>query len=399
MNKLILTEWKDSVLSALWTDGKISRLSLDRREEPSMVNRIYVGKVKNVVKNINAAFVEFQGGVIGYYSLTENREHLYTSKEPSSDPPRPGDELIVQVEKDAVKTKAPVLTGQLSFPGKYTVLTMGKSGIGFSLKITDREWKKQKKDRLQAAVPQGCGLIVRTNAYEASAEELLEEIGLLEEKRKDILEKARCRMCGSRLDEAPPAYIAFVRDLNSAELEEIITDIPEIFRQLEEYVKTFQPEDAKKLRLYSDRLLPLTKLYSLETALGDALQKQVWLKSGGYLVIEPTEALTVIDVNTGKYSGRKNKKDTIRAINLEAAEEIGRQMILRNLSGIILIDFIDMDGQESREELMEKMAEICRKDPIKTTVVDMTALNLMEVTRKKVKKPLHETVKNSALFH
>ncbi len=398
MNKLILTEWKDSVLSALWTDGRISRLSLDGREEPSMVGRIYVGKVKNVVKNINAAFVEFQGGVIGYYSLTENREHLYTSKAPSADTPKPGDELIVQVEKDAVKTKAPVLTGRLSFPGKYTVLTMGKSGIGFSLKITDREWKKQLKEGLQEAVPEGCGLIVRTNAYEASAEELPEEIALLEEKRRDILEKARCRTCGSRLDEAPPAYIAAIRDLNSGELEEIVTDIPEIFRQAEEYLRTFQPEDGKKLRLYSDRLLPLSKLYSLESALESALQKQVWLKSGGYLVIEPTEALTVIDVNTGKYSGKKNRKETIRTINLEAAEEIGRQMILRNLSGIILIDFIDMEEEESREELTEKMTEICRKDPVKTTVVDMTALNLMEVTRKKKKKPLYETVKNSSLF-
>ena len=154
----------------------------------------------------------------------------------------------------------------------------------------------------------------------------------------------------------------------------------------------YQKEDADRLTLYEDSLLPLSKLYSLETAFEKALGKNVWLKSGGYLVIEPTEAMTVIDVNTGKYSGRKNMQDTICRINMEAADEIGRQLRLRNLSGIIIVDCIDMEREEDRKALLAHLGDVVSKDPVKTTVVDMTALNLVELTRKKMRRPLHEQV-------
>ncbi len=391
MNRLILTEWKGDVLTALWTDGQILRLSLDGKASPSLVNRIYVGKVKNIVKNIDAAFVEFEEGVTGYYSLAENQEHLYTSPDrPSDSPLKAGDELVVQISRDAVKTKAPVLTGKISLAGRYAVLTKGKSGLAFSSRIQDREWKEQMRIRLRDLVPPGCSLIVRTNAWGAEAEVLAAEICQLAGRMEQILKEAKYRVWGSRLDDVPPPYIAGVRDISSGSLDEIVTDVPEIYRELQAYLEENQREDLEKLRFYEDRLLPLSKLYSLEAVMEKALSRQVWLKSGGYLVIDPTEALTVIDVNTGKYSGKKNSGETIRMINLEAAEEIGRQMSLRNLSGIILVDFIDMEKEENREELLERMREICRRNPVRTTVVDMTALNLMEITRKKLKKPLHE---------
>lgn len=394
MNKLILTEWRGDILTALWTDGKISRLSLDGRESPSLLNGIYIGKVKNVVKNIGAAFVEFGDGRIGYYSLQENREHLLTGSEtPSAAPLKAGDELVVQVAKDAVKTKAPVLTGAISLPGRYAVLTRGKRGIGFSAKISDGDWKGQVRKALEDRIPADCGVIVRTNAYEGGIFALLAELETLNRQLDAILSESRYRVCGSRLDRQIPLYVAAVRDLSSAGLEEIVTDLPAVYGELKDYLASSQKEDEGKLRLYEDRLLPLAKLYSLDSCMEKALSRQVWLKSGGYLVIEPTEALTVIDVNTGKYSGRKNASETIRAINLEAAEEIGRQMALRNLSGIILVDFIDMETAQDREFLMERLRQICRQDPVKTTVVDMTALNLVEITRKKLKKPLHEVVR------
>ncbi|MDO4296633.1 MAG: ribonuclease E/G, partial [bacterium] len=144
------------------------------------------------------------------------------------------------------------------------------------------------------------------------------------------------------------------------------------------------------LRLYQDEQLSLFHLYSLQEGLQKALRKQVWLKSGAYLVIEPTEALTVIDVNTGKYTGKKTAKETIRAINLEAAERIGEELRLRNLSGIVLVDFIDTTDDTANEELLLAMRRIVAADPVKTTVVDMTALHLMELTRKKISRPLHE---------
>ena len=173
-------------------------------------------------------------------------------------------------------------------------------------------------------------------------------------------------------------------------MEEILTDQKDAHGRILDYLEHNQPEDKNKLRFYQDPLVSLTNLYSLKNAMEQACQKRVWLKSGGYLVIEPTEAMVVIDVNTGKYSGKKNQADTIRTINLEAAKEICRQLRLRNLSGIIMVDFIDMKEEEDKALLMERLREFAAADPVKTTVVDMTALNLVELTRKKGKKPLWE---------
>lgn len=156
------------------------------------------------------------------------------------------------------------------------------------------------------------------------------------------------------------------------------------------YLDKNQKADLEKLQFYQDPLLPLIKLYKLEAALEEALERRVWLKSGGYLVIEPTEALTVVDVNTGKYSGKKNAEDTILKINLEAAAGTARQLCLRNLSGIIIVDFIDMAREEHKQQLLTALEEELKKDPVKTVLVDMTKLGLVEITRKKVRKPLHE---------
>ena len=171
-----------------------------------------------------------------------------------------------------------------------------------------------------------------------------------------------------------------------------MTDQPDLFARLQEYFRISDLSETTGLRFYEDKLLSLAKLYSLEYALEQSCQKRVWLKSGGYLIIECTEAMVVIDVNTGKYSGKKNLADTIRLINLEAAKEVAHQLRLRNLSGIIMVDFIDMDTEEDKALLMDTLKAAVRPDPVKTTVVDMTPLNLVEMTRKKEKKPLWEQI-------
>lgn len=395
MNKLIITAMNDKqVLTALYAGSRPVQLDIDSRSG-SILGNIYIGKVQNVVKNINSAFVDI-GGITGYYSLSENRRHLYTNRpgqNPAQSPVRPmasGDEIIVQVSREAVKTKEPVLTCNLNFTGKFCVLTVNKPGINFSSKIHNDAWKQEIRTLLKPETEPEYGLIIRTNAYEASPERVLEEFKGLKNKYHEILKSGCFRTCYSVLMEAVPPYIGRLRDTYDRDMDEILTDDPAIFNAIEQYLKQEQPEAVGKLRYYQDSLVSLTKLYSLEKAVGDALQKKVWLKSGGYLVIEPTEAMTVIDVNTGKYSGKKNVEDTLFKINMEAAEEAARQMRLRNLSGIIIVDFIDMSQSSRREELMAYLTECCRKDPIKTTVVDMTQLNLVEITRKKVRKPFHE---------
>ena len=388
LNKLIITRWNERILTALVSGKEIIELGLE--DASSILGNIYIGKVKKIVKNLNSAFVDFAEGRTGYYSLTDNKVTLFADGRERN--LREGDEIIVQVAKDAVKTKDPVLTGNLNFSGKYAVLTAGKQVIGFSSKIEDREWKERLRPQIEELL-QGkhTGVIIRTNAY-GQETKLLRELSALLEQFDRVMEIARYRTCYSLLHEAEPDYLKSLRNCPNGSLEEVVTDQPDLYERLQEYVRVFDLSETTGLRFYEDKLLSLSKLYSLEHEMEQCCQKRVWLKSGGYLIIECTEAMVVIDVNTGKYSGKKNLADTIRLINLEAAKEVAHQLRLRNLSGIIMIDFIDMEREADKELLMETLRNAVRPDPVKTTVIDMTPLNLVEMTRKKEKKPLWEQI-------
>ena len=391
MNKLLITRVDGRILTVLTEDSRAIQMEYEE-EEASLLGNIYIGKVKNIVKNINSAFVEIGKGQMSYYSLSDNKVHHFAVPQERKEL-REGDEILVQVARDAVKTKDPVVTANLSFTGHLCVLTAGKNQISFSSKIRSQEWKDQMKALLEPEKEDEFGIIVRTNAAEAEPEAVIGELRQLKAQYHQILENGAHRTCYSKLYEAYPSYINRIRDTYITSMEEIVTDAKEIYGQLKQYLHENQPEDENRLRLYEDAMLPLAKLYQIDKAMEEALSTHVWLKSGGYLVIEPTEAMTVIDVNTGKYTGKKNKRDTILKINLEAAAEISHQMRLRNLSGIILVDFIDMEEKEDQELLMKTLAVQCARDPVKTTVVDMTRLNLVEITRKKIRKPLHEQVR------
>ena len=235
-------------------------------------------------------------------------------------------------------------------------------------------------------------MVVRTNAAQAEADTLKEEFERLSQICRRVLTVGRHQSCFSRVYQEPPAYAAGIRNYNQEQLLEIVTDDSRIYDTLAAYLSEYQPEDREKLRLYEGAPPNLDQLYGISNALEQALRERVWLKSGAYLVIQPTEALTVIDVNTGKYTGRKKLRETFLQINLEAAREIARQLRLRNLSGIILADFIDMERPEDREQLMNVLGQALKQDPVKTNLIDMTPLGLVEITRKKVRKPLKEQV-------
>ncbi|MDE7212720.1 MAG: ribonuclease E/G, partial [Lachnospiraceae bacterium] len=246
------------------------------------------------------------------------------------------------------------------------------------------------KDYFSKYMDGTCGFIVRTNAAQAKEEELAAELLSLKKRYERLLSCGIHRTRFSVLEGALPAYLCGLRDQYSGLLEQIITDEPPLYEQMHAYLTEYQPEDVGKLHLYKDEL-PLKVLYSFEHRLREALQKKVWLKSGASLVIEPTEALTVIDVNTGKaVKGRDKTEKHFLKINLEAAREIAYQIRLRNLSGIILVDFIDMQEEGADAVLMQTLKEYLAQDPVKTTLVDMTPLHLVEITRKKVRRPLHE---------
>lgn len=389
-------EEKSYILSTLLEDGAARELFLEPEERPSLLGNIYIGKVKNLAPQIGAAFIEIAGGIICYYSLQE-KEPLMIVNRRHPDAKKPlveGDEVLVQISREALKTKAPAVTGNLNFPGRYLVLTSGKKQLGASGKLPQEE-----RERLKAILAPHCdgsfGVIARTNAGGVSEDILLEELGRLRASYEAVLLKGQHYSCFSLLYQQEPPYISILRSAPKDTLKEIVTDDPVLFQTLQQYLGEHQPEDQKLLRFYEDRLLPLIKLYSLEKVVEDALKERVWLKSGAYLIIQPTEALTVIDVNTGKYEGGRKKQQTFRKINLEASRETARQLRLRNLSGIIVVDFIDMESQDDREELLEVLRQELKKDPVKTVLVDMTPLGLVEITRKKVRKTLKEQMENT----
>lgn len=381
-------------MSVLVSGSRVLQIGTAPDREEHVLGTVCVGTIRNIVKNINAAFVEYSPGINGYYSLTENRFHRFTDGREGTAPLRNGDEILVQTARAAVKTKDAVLTSKLSMTGAYGVLTLGDHGLGISSKIRDNAWREQMKEWWEqegtALLSENgllpAGFILRTNAYGVLPEEIRLELEGLAGRMRRLLEIGRSRTAGSILYRPESFFIRTAMDVRREETEEILTDLPEVCQEL---LEAGAGKIQVPVRFYSDEY-PLSALYRLEAALDRALGKTVWLRSGGYLVIEPTEAMTVIDVNTGKNTDKKTASETYMKTNLEAAEEIAVQLRLRNLSGIILVDFIDMKEKAQNQELLRRLRQYLAADPVKTVLVDMTPLGLVEITRKKTMSPLHE---------
>ncbi|MBQ4560201.1 MAG: ribonuclease E/G [Tyzzerella sp.] len=390
--KLIITKIEDKIITTVLENEKVVELHVSKDEENDSIKlgNIYVGRVKNIVANIKAAFIEVAPGVECYYAIDENPTPIFTKKI-GKKPFCIGDELLVQVSKEAVKTKAPTVSSKLNLTGKYAVLTYGDTRVGASAKLA----KENKLRLIEFATEYATsefGIIMRTNAKDAEPELLHAELAKLCREYQHLKEHASTRICYSCMLGAPKEYLTELKNIYQEGLTDIIIEDKTIYIEAKTYIEKEQPEDADKLRLYEDKLLPLHKLYGIESLLVNALKERVWLKSGAYLVIQPTEALTVIDVNTGKCISKKQDDEAYLKINLEAARESARQIRLRNLSGIILVDFINLSKEEYMDELLSVFRQELQKDPIVTSLVDVTKLQLVEVTRKKVRKPLHEIV-------
>lgn len=401
MKRKILIEKRDGRIRTYFCeDGDIVEIhstslsgSSDHRHR---LGDIYIGKVSNIVPNIGAAFIEIEKGVNCYYDMKDAGHAIFTHKAGKKSLCI-GDELVVQISREAIKSKAPTVTGNLSFTGRYAVLTHGNTRIGVSSKIPKalREAFKQDFSSLENDT---YGIIIRTNAKDASAEAVRSEIRALQNDYEDLIRTAPTRTCFTCLKSAPPSYIADLKNVYMEGMEEIIVGDRDLYKRIRLYFQSELPEKLDLLKLYDDPSFPLDKLYSTQTALDKALSEKAWLKTGGYLIIQPTEALTVIDVNSGKTASRAGAKSDAEAgalkVNLEAAREAARQIRLRNLSGIILIDFINLSEDQNTAKLLSEFRCHLSRDPVQTTLVDMTALGLVEVTRKKVRKPLYEEEKN-----
>lgn len=354
------------------------------------VGDIYIGKVQNISQNINAAFIDLGEKYLTFLPITDAASAFVLNRKPDGSL-KAGDEVLVQVTKEPMKTKLAGVTTKLSLTGQYAVIGIKPNGFKDGVQVSAKlDAEKQAHFREWEELKQISGrfrLIVRTNAGTLDREDaLLEEARTLADTLAHILEIAPTRTCYSCLYRNKPDYVSFVENAYRNEYQEVVTDLPEVYDTL---LEPCRKADIP-LRFYEDSLLPLSKLYSVDQRLQELTEKKVWLKSGGYLVIEPTEALISIDVNTGKYEAGKDKEETFYRINREAAEMIAVHLRARNLSGMILVDFINLKSREREAELLEYMRSLLKNDSIPARALDMTALGLMELTRKKVAPSLAE---------
>lgn len=400
MNDLryIITKYKDGVLSFVsdTKKGKMESVGYTQTAEnasDAKIGDIFVAKVKNIAGQIHAAFIDYAPNKKGYLPINTEYVPMITNRQYDGRI-LAGDEILVQLEKEAVRTKEPVFTTNLSLAGKYSVISYGNTYKGVS-----RKCSKSEREQLRAIIPQEIdfGVVIRTNAASLlspteTLQPVIDEIQYLNQKMSVLLHDGIHRTCYSRLWNAAPSYLTRMRDDRIA-YQQIITDDPQIYEEIKDFVALYMPERLVDLSLYQDNVYPLQKLYRVETQIDELLAKKVWLKSGAYLVIEKTEAMYVIDVNSGKNISKKENAEYIYQINMEAASEIMRQIRLRNLTGIIMIDFINMEDSAKDHALLQQLRVLAKKDFILTTIVDITALGLVEITRKKTTKSLAEQLR------
>lgn len=414
MGKILITKLHNKLLALLIQNQQILSIQA-QKEDDHAIGNIYVGRVQNISVNIGAAFVDL-GGCLTFLPLAEAKYAFVTNRKPDGTL-KIGDEVLVQLVKEPMKTKLAGVTARISRAGTYVVVNLpmpdsdkmrraSASGmadpehrIQVSSKLSRKQQSRFKSMEALREIADTCPLIVRTNAGELEEEQpLIEEARRLCDELLHIVSVADKRTCYSCLYRSMPAYAEFVQNAYRTEYDEIVTDIPEVYETLRSLMPELHSPGTQggiALRLYEDDRLPLYKLYSLETRVKELLDKKVWLKSGGYLIIEPTEALISIDVNTGKCEKGRQQEETFLRINLEAARMIAIQLRARNLSGMILVDFINMKKKEHEAELIEAMRSFLKKDPVQTNVVDMTGLGLLELTRKKVNSSFEEQMRQS----
>ena len=398
--KLIITTCLGRKVAALMEDQRLTGLHVLEHNGGSKVGAVYIGKVKNVVKNIGACFVEIEGGELCFLSLKE-AENAYLLNRPSDGRILQEDELLVQVQRDAIKTKQAGLTTKINLSTDYFAFSLGSPKLGISSKLS-KECKEELKvilkelgiidekgNLLQSPDMPSYGLVLRT-----ATQTLLEEIGVQEYIRAlkeaqnrfiDLVSRAKYQTCFSCLLPPPSVYRKALDYFGPSSFDEVVTDDPEVVKELEEKVN---------LRFYEDGMLSLPKLYSLETKIKEALSANVWLPSGASLVIEQTESMNVIDVNSGKFDKKTASRDSIYRINKEAAREIALQIRLRNLTGIIIVDFINMKSEDDKERLLQELRHFVSGDHIHTQVIDMTPLGLVEITRQRGCRSLKEQWNN-----
>jgi ribonuclease E len=383
---MVITEHGDRDQIAVLEGRDLVQHYVTRQGAHSMVGNVYLGRVQNVLPGMEAAFVDVGRG---RNAVLYAGEVNWSPEDLEGAPPRiehvlkSGQSVLVQVTKDPIGGKGARLTAQISLPGRYLVLAPDSNVTGISRRLPDGE-RRRLKTIYKKLKPDPHGLIVRTAAEGASEEELASDLNRLLEEWSAIEKRAKKAKAPAVLYEEPELTVRVVRDLfTDEEYRDLVTDSPRIYRLIADYLREIAPDLLAKVRLHEGKLSAFEEFHIVEQ-IHKALDRKVWLPSGGYIVIERTEALTVIDVNTGKSVGKTNLEETVVNTNVEASREVARQLRLRDIGGMIVIDFIDMLLEQNKKKVIDAMKEALAQDKSRSQVFDISPLGLLEVTRKRV---------------
>jgi ribonuclease G len=405
--KLIINANLSETRVALLEDDSLVEIYVERDSNRGLVGNIYKAKVSRVLPGMQSAFVNigtdrsaflYGGDVVDESYLKQLKEKANeadpresTNRTPIERILKEGQDIMVQVAKEPLGTKGPRVTMIVTIPGRYLVLMPEFQNIGISRRIEDETVRQDLEAKVSEICPKGMGLIVRTAATEASSDQLQKDLDYLLKVWRDVKRSNSKSASPAMLYQEPDIVIKTTRDLYSDDVSEIIVDNEQVFRQLQHFLVGTIPGSDEKLKLHSAPTLIFDQ-YGIELDIAKALSKKVWLPSGGYLVIDQTEALTSFDVNTGKFVGSQNANETILRTNLEAADEVVKQLRLRNLGGIIIIDFIDMENLAHRERVNQKLEDALKSDKSRTHVLAINEFGLVQMTRKRTRESLERVL-------
>lgn len=409
-SELVINVTREESRVALLEGGQVVELYIERKRDVSLVGSIYKGKVLKILPGMQSSFIDIglEKAAFLYVAdiMTSVEEYYTTLFDQDSERPDLGDqpihpernmaieeliqegqEILVQVAKDPLGSKGARVTSYVTLPGRYVVLMPNMEHVGISRRIENEELRTKLKDIAYEIKPKGCGLIMRTASEDATVDEIRRDLEFLLMLWDNVQRKK---------DKTPPASLIYsdldlvfrsVRDFMSQDVERLVIDSVEEYEHLKEFAGLYFPRLLERIELYDGRE-PIFDAFGIELDISRALGRKVWLKSGGYIVIDQTEAMTVIDVNTGKFVGKESLEDTILKTNLEAVKEIAYQIRFRNLGGIIIIDFIDMEKLENRDKVFNAFVDVMKRDKAKSTIYNISELGIVQMTRKRVRESL-----------
>ncbi len=403
---IIINSNPHEIRIAIREDAELVEMLIERADAKRIVGNIYKGKVTSVKPGLQAAFVDIGLERAGFLHAsdvihedpdtsdavdgpgpTRGRPGRNANIPPIETMLKVGDEILVQVTKEPISSKGPRLTADISLPGRFLVHMPKGTHVGVSRKIEDRRERVRLKSILQETRPDTGAFIIRTAASTAEDKAIRNDVKYLADLWEGVEKNAEEPGCPMLVHEDVGMVVGLIRDIFKEDIDELVIDDKDDYDRLQKYVKFFAPELKKNIRLYKDAQA-IFEFYGIEQELRKSTENRVWLKKGGYIIIEQTEALVSVDVNTGRFTGRRNQEDTIVETNMLAAREVGRQLRLRDIGGIIVIDFIDMEHENNKRRVLAELKNILKLDRARTKVFPVSNLGLIEMSRQRVRPSL-----------